>query len=130
MRFALLLAVIGSLILGGLSFAADEAPESKGPVYHVVALKFKEGTTAGQIKQVTDAFAELKTRIPRIQTLHWGTNISAEQRNKGFTHCFVLTFTNTKDRDAYLIDPAHKAFGKLAGPMFDDVFVMDLVGQD
>ena len=130
MRLPLVLAAMGSLLLGGLAFAADEAPQARGPVYHVVALKFKEGTTAVQIKQVTDAFAELKTKIPRIQTLHWGTNISAEQRNKGFTHCFVLTFANQKDRDAYLIDPAHKAFGKLAGPVFADVFVIDFVGQD
>ena len=36
--------------------------------------------------------------------------------SKGFTHCWVLTFASEKDRDGYLVDPAHKDFGKLIGP--------------
>jgi len=113
-----------------ISFAADESAATKGPVYHVVSLKFKEGTTPDQIKAVEEAFRQLKTKIPGVLTLHWGTNISAEKRNKGFTHCFVLTFGSEKDRDAYLVDPAHKAFGQLAGPHLEDVFVIDFVAED
>ena len=30
-----------------------------------------------------------------------------------------------KDRDAYLPHPEHKAFGKVLGPVMDDVFVID-----
>jgi hypothetical protein len=131
MKIALLLAACLSLVLGQFSLAADEsAAPVTGPVYHVVSLKFKDGTTPEQIKAVEEAFRQLKTKIPGVLTLHWGTNISKENRNKGFTHCFVLTFGNAKDRDAYLVDPAHKAFGQLASPHLADVFVIDFVGQD
>jgi hypothetical protein len=132
MKLAILCAALLSFLFAGVSFAAEEssATAKKGPVYHVVCVKFKDGTTPDQIKAAEEAFAELKTKIPTILTLHWGTNVSPEHKNKGFTHCFVLTFATTKDRDAYLVDPAHKAFGKEAGPHFADVFVIDFEAQD
>lgn len=130
MKFALPFAAL--LVMTGAmpAFAADEAPAGKGPLYHVVAIKFKPGATPGQIKNVQDAFAELKTKIPLIQSLHWGTNVSKEKRNKGFTHCFVLTFASEKDRDAYLKDPAHKAFGQVLGPVAEDIFVIDFASEE
>lgn len=98
-------------------------------MYHVVSLKFKETATPEQIKAVEQAFEGLKPKIAEIKTLSWGTNVSPEKLDKGFTHCFVLTFANAKDRDAYLVHPDHKAFGKLLGPVLGDVFVIDFVGQ-
>jgi len=106
------------------TFAADDAAP-KGTVWHVVSFKFKETATADQIKAVEKAFAALKTKIPYIKTYRSGTNISPEKLNKGFTHCFLLSFSNEQDRDAYLIHPDHKAFGKSLGPIISDVFVFD-----
>jgi hypothetical protein len=37
----------------------------------------------------------------------------------------VLSFKSEKDRDTYIEHPEHKAFGKLVGPVLDDVFVID-----
>ena len=99
-------------------------------LYHVVAIKFKPDAKAEQIKAVETAFAELKTRVPGVTSLNWGTNVSPEQKNKGFTHCFVLTFAAEKDRDTYLTHPAHKAFGKLLGPIVGDVLVIDFWSQE
>jgi len=65
-----------------------------------------------------------------IKAYEWGTNISAENRNKGCTHGFILTFKNEKDRDTYLNHPAHKEFGKLVGPVLDDVFVIDFWAKE
>jgi hypothetical protein len=92
---------------------------------HVVAFKFKGGTTKEQIKQVEDAFRDLQKKIKEIKAYEWGTNISPENRNKGCTHGFILTFNSEKDRDVYLNHPAHKEFGKLVGSVLDDVFVID-----
>ncbi|MDB5299148.1 MAG: Dabb family protein, partial [Phycisphaerales bacterium] len=83
-----------------------------------------------QIKQVEEAFAALKTKIPGITSLHWGTNVSPEKRNHGFTHCFVLTFATDKDRDVYLVHPEHKAFGTLLGPILGDVMVIDFSDKE
>lgn len=113
------------LALTGLAFVVSPAEEAAGTVRHVVAFKFKPGTAPEKIKEVVDAFRALKDSIPVIVSLESGTNVSPEKLNKGFTHCFILTFRNEKDRDAYLVHPSHQAFGKLVGPAVDDVFVID-----
>jgi hypothetical protein len=125
-----LIAVV-SMGFAGAVFAADAGAKSadNSVVYHVVSLKFKEGTTPEQIKAVETAFADLKGKIPEIRTLNWGTNVSPEKHDKGFTHCFVLTFKNAKDRDTYLTHDAHKAFGKVLGPVMADVMVLDFVSK-
>ncbi len=112
------LALFLCLGLASSALAADK-------LHHVVCLKFKSSATPQDIKQVEDAFRALKQKIPEIDTLKWGTNISPEKRDKGFTHCFILTFKTVKDRDTYLEHPEHKAFGKVIGPVIDDVFVLD-----
>lgn len=120
---ALAVALVLSLVSGVV--AADSATAKKGKLHHVVALKFKEGTSKEQIKEVETAFRDLKKKIKEVSSLKWGTNVSPEKHDKGFTHCFVLTFKSDKDRDAYLVHPDHKAFGKLLGPIMADVFVVD-----
>jgi hypothetical protein len=101
--------------------------KAAGKVHHIVCFKFKSTATTQDIKQVEEAFAALQEKVPGIESLKWGTNVSKEQKNKGFTHCFVLTFKTEKDRDAYLEHPEHKAFATLVGPVVDDVFVIDFV---
>ena len=108
---------------------AAEPGAKSGKLFHVVSLKFKPSATKEQIKAVEDAFVALKQKIPGITSLDWGTNVSPEKHDKGFTHCFVLSFASEKDRDAYLPHPAHKAFGKMLGPILDDVMVIDFWSQ-
>jgi hypothetical protein len=96
---------------------------------HVVLFKFKERTTAQQSKQLEDAFRALPAKINLIRGFEWGTNVSPENLAQGYTHCFFLTFASAKDRDAYLVDPAHKDFGKLLGPYLDKALVVDFWAQ-
>jgi hypothetical protein len=92
---------------------------------HVVLFKFKEGTSSAEIKKVEDAFSELPSKIPQIMSYEWGLNNSPEGLEKGFTHCFFLTFKSEKDRAVYLPHPDHKAFGQTLSPYLDDVLVVD-----
>jgi len=92
---------------------------------HVVLFKFKEGTTAEDLKAIEASFASLPAKIPEITDFEWGTNNSPEGLDKGFTHCFFLTFKSEKDRDVYLPHPDHKLFGELVGPHLEDVLVVD-----
>jgi len=92
---------------------------------HVVSFKFKSTATAQDLKKVEEAFQGLKQKIPQIVSLEWGTNVSKEKKDKGFTHCFILTFKSEQDLEAYIVHPEHKAFGKIVGPLLDDVFVID-----
>jgi hypothetical protein len=125
----LLVALFFAFALSLFAFpAAAEQKEGK-KLFHVVSLKFKEGATKEQIKAVEEAFAALKEKVPGIVAMTWGTNVSPEKHDKGFTHCFVLCFNDDKDRDAYLVHPEHKAFGKVLGPIMADVFVLDFWGD-
>ena len=105
------------------------AADAKGKIRHVVCFKFKDGTTPEQIKKVEQDFAALKSKIPQIAAFEWGTNVSPEKHDKGFTHCFFLTFNSATDRDAYLPHPAHKAFAGSLGSIIADVFVVDYAVQ-
>jgi hypothetical protein len=117
--------IITTLLLAFALLGLTTAAQAADKLHHVVCLKFKSTATAQDIKQVEDAFRALKQKIPEVANLKWGTNISKEQRDKGFTHCFLLTFKNAKDRDTYLEHPEHKAFAKLVGPVLEDILVID-----
>jgi len=116
-----LVAILSALIVSAMITNANAAEK----LQHVVCFKFKPTATAQDIKQVEAAFQALKGKIPQIVTLEWGTNVSKENKDKGFTHCYILTFKSEQDRDTYVSHPDHKAFGKIVGPVLDDVFVMD-----
>jgi len=92
---------------------------------HVVLFKFKGGTSKEDIKKVETAFSELPLKISQIKGYEWGLNNSPEGLEKGFTHCFFLTFNSEEDRAIYLPHPDHKAFGEVLGPHLDDVLVVD-----
>ena len=96
---------------------------------HVVLFKFKDSSTPEQIKSVQAAFSALPEKINTIVDYEWGTNVSPENLAQGYTHCFLVTFKNAADRDAYLPHPAHKAFGKVLGPHLDKVLVIDFFGN-
>jgi Stress responsive A/B Barrel Domain len=100
-----------------------------GPIRHVVHFKFKADADKAQVAKVVEEFAALKAKIPVVEALEYGTNVSPEGHDKGFTHCWIATFKNAADRDAYLVHPAHKAFVTLLGPVLDDALVIDFVVQ-
>jgi len=128
MKTLTLIFIVG-FICSLLAIAAD-APGKDGKLRHVVAFKFKDTATKEKIKEVEDAFRALKGKIPQIVSYEWGTNISPEKLDKGFTHGFILTFKNDKDRDAYLVHPEHKKFGELVGGVLADVFVIDFWAKE
>lgn len=92
---------------------------------HVVLFKFKENTTEEEITEVQEAFSALPDKISTIKDYEWGTNNSPEGLNKGFTHCFFVTFESEEGRAEYLPHPEHKAFGEVLEPHLDDVLVVD-----
>jgi hypothetical protein len=111
------------LALSGPALAA--AAEKPAGLRHVVLFKFKDSATPENVATVEKAFAALPKNIDVVRGYEWGTNVSPENLNQGYTHCFLLTFDSARDRDAYLVHPAHKEFGKLLGPYLDKVTVVD-----
>ncbi|TAJ60875.1 MAG: Dabb family protein [Chitinophagaceae bacterium] len=103
--------------------AADK--NSKALLRHVVLFKYKDQSTAADVKKIEQAFRELPSKINLIKDFEFGVNNSPENLNQGLTHCYFLSFSSAKDRDAYLVHPAHKAFTDIAGPHIDKVTVVD-----
>ena len=128
MKTLLLLATL--FITMTLSTVAADKPAGSKKLYHVVSFKFKADAKQEQIDGVVAAFRDLKKKIPVIKEFSWGTNVSSEKHDKGFTHAFILSFSSEKDRDAYIVHPDHKAFGGIVGPVLADVFVVDYWAQE
>lgn len=106
--------------------AQPASPEkAKAILRHVVLFKFKDQSTESDVKKIEQAFRELPGKISLIKAFEFGVNNSPEKLNQGLTHCFLLSFHSEKDRDAYLVHPAHKAFTDIAGPHIDKVTVVD-----
>jgi len=129
MRWLLMIAA-AMVVTPVLSAVSADAQDTKKQLNHVVLIKFKPAATPEQIKKVEEAFAGLKEKVPGVTSLRYGTNVSPENKNKGYTHAFILTFGSDKDRDAYLVHPAHKAFGGVLGPVLSDVLVIDFWAQE
>jgi len=94
-------------------------------IKHIVLLKFKESVSADEIALQERKFTALKSQLPGIDSIEWGTNASSEGLDKGFTHCFNLSFATVKERDAYLPHPQHVQFADGIGPLLEDVLVID-----
>ena len=92
---------------------------------HVVLFKFKEASTPADIQTVEAAFVALPSKIKEIKDIEWGLNNSPEGLNKGFTHCFFVTFDSEEERSIYLPHPAHMAFVNVLSPHLEDVLVLD-----
>jgi hypothetical protein len=101
-----------------------------GVLRHVVLFKFKDGTPADQVRLVERKFGELRSKIPGIIGYEWGTNVSPEKLDQGFTHCFFVSFADAAARDAYLPHPAHQDFVSVLVPHLDKVLVVDYVSRD
>jgi hypothetical protein len=120
--------ILTSLVCATL-LAAFATAASAAKIQHVVSFKFKTSASPEEVQKIETAFKGLKGKIKEIKSLEWGTNVSPEKLNKGFTHCWILTFNSEKERDTYLVHPDHKEFGKLVGGVLEDVFVIDFVVQ-
>lgn len=105
------------------------ATAADAPYRHVVFFKFKDSATAEQVQGIEKAFIELAKKIDTVKGFEWGTNVSPEGLNDGFTHCFFVTFADKAGLDVYLPHAEHQAFvGKLK-PILDKVCVLDYVAK-
>jgi hypothetical protein len=111
---------LSALVVPAMITSANAAQK----LQHVVSFRLK-ARLLPRTSRRSKTLQILKRKIPQIVAMKWGTNVTKEKRDKGFTHCFILTFRSEKDRDTYVGHPDHKAFGKIVSPPLDDVFVID-----
>ncbi len=112
-------------IFTALLMTMTSALSADAPIRHVVSFKFKKEASPAEVQKIEEAFAALKGKIPQIASLEWGTNISGENLDKGFTHMWASTFADAAALKVYLDHPDHQAFVKLLKPSLEDAFVFD-----
>ncbi|GEO04008.1 stress responsive protein [Adhaeribacter aerolatus] len=121
-RFIILIILL--ICLGTGFYLKANTPKEK-KLRHVVAFKFKPGTTTAQMQKATVDFLNLKKLVPQITELEGGPDISFEKKNGKFTHCFVVSVKSKADLDAYGAHPNHKAFSRSVDPLLAEVMVVD-----
>jgi hypothetical protein len=119
--------VVFTLLL--LFFMNASSANAEAPYRHVVLFKFKDSATPEQVKGVEEAFKALPQQIDTIVDFEWGTNVSPEGKDDGFTHCFFVTFKDKAGLEVYLPHPDHKAFGSRLREILEKVLVIDYVAK-
>ena len=126
------LLLLGFLLLSGCVNKTTEAKNNissnnnmNETLRHIVLFKFKATSEAVDIQKIENAFIALPTKIKEIKDFEWGLNNSPEGLDKGFTHCFLVTFESEADRATYLPHPDHLAFVALLDGHVEDVLVLD-----
>ena len=114
-------------ILGIMTLATSAL--AGGEYRHIVCLKFKPDTPAAEIERIKKEFAALPEKIDTITAFEWGTNVSPENLDKGFTHAFLVTFKDKTGLEVYLPHPDHQAFVEGLKRHMEDAFVFDYVAQ-
>jgi hypothetical protein len=100
------------------------------PYRHVVLFKFRENAGEKTLQSIEKAFGELAAKLPFVTDFEWGRNSSPEKLDHGFTHCFIVSFKEEADRDAYLPHPDHQAFCRnYLDPNLEEVCVVDFRSQ-
>lgn len=102
-------------------------------IKHIVLFKFKNEVTQAQIEECRNLLAALQKKIPGIESFSWATYSSDENLNRGYTHGFVMVFSNKERRDNYLINDFHEEVKrKISSLLADDngVIAFDYVEND
>ncbi|MEP6662939.1 MAG: Dabb family protein [Verrucomicrobiota bacterium] len=94
-------------------------------VKHIGLLKFKPETSEEQINDLFDQLLDLTETIEGIEDYVSGPNTSPENLAQGFTHGFIMTFTDAAARDTYLPHPEHEKFKTNAVPLVESIAVLD-----
>lgn len=104
--------------------------ENSAPLRHIVLCAFRAEMPAAKLAMIAREFSLLKDKIEEVRHFECGLNNSPENLNDGYTHCFTLHFTNEKDRDAYLVHPAHLEFVDMLKPALAKVLVVDYFARE
>ena len=91
---------------------------------HVAWLRFKDGVSTDRIEKHMAACRSLVGRVPVIQNLECGPNLS--DRAGGFTHCIIVSLPDHDALPAYLDHPEHVPVAEALVADVAELRVMDV----
>jgi hypothetical protein len=90
-----------------------------------VLFKWKPGTSQAKIDEIYRELEGLKRLIPGLQSFSGGEYSSPEGMNQGYTHGFIMTFTDAAARNGYLPHAEHERVKAIVGPHLEHVVAFD-----
>lgn len=78
-------------------------------IKHMLFLKYKEGASADEIKDVEESLAKLAANNKGVKSFEWGKNNSPETHDEGFTDAFIFTFEDVDALKKYADSSEHQA---------------------
>jgi hypothetical protein len=74
-------------------------------IHHIVAFRFKAGTTAEQIGHAGKALLGMNGRIPEIRAIRWGPNFGPSTNE--YTHVLTVVLDDMAAVNRYVAHPVH-----------------------
>ncbi|MEZ9392163.1 Dabb family protein [Vibrio splendidus] len=96
-----------------------------GMIRHILLIKFKKNAEASEVQKLKMLFEAMPNKVDGVTSVEWGLNDSPENKNQGYTHSVLMTFTDEKGRQNYLPHPEHYALKDVFRPLLDDIIVFD-----
>ena len=94
-------------------------------IRHILLIQFKDDTNPLQVEELKQSFLSMPNTIDGVGHVEWGLNNSPEGKNKHYTHCVMMTFSDEAGRQRYLPHPAHDALKNIFRPILEDIIVFD-----
>jgi len=94
-------------------------------IRHIVLMKFRSDLAANTVTKAIEKFFALRETTGEMQTMEHGLNSSEEGLDHGYTHCFLINFTDEAALQRYLKHSAHQEFVATIMPMLADGLVVD-----
>lgn len=129
MKKIIVLSIFAFALLFSCQQPTPQSHANKQVLRHVVLFDWVDDITPEKEQELVAHFVSLKDKIDVIQDFEYGTDISVEGLDKGYTHCFIATFKDEAARDIYLPHPDHKAFGEAVSPYVKNVLVVDYLSK-
>lgn len=129
MKKAIVLCLFCLSFLFACNPTKTKTSNNKQVLRHVVLFEWVDDITPEKRQELIAHFCSLEDKIDVIQDFEYGSDISVEGLQKGYNHCFTVTFNDEAARDTYLPHPDHKAFGEAVTPFVKNVLVIDYLSQ-
>ena len=94
-------------------------------IRHILLIQFKPDADPQKIEAVRAAFLAIPAKVEGVEAVEWGENDSPEGKNRGFTHCVLMTFADETGRQRYLPHSEHEALKTIFRPLLEKIIVLD-----
>ncbi|XP_016502441.1 stress-response A/B barrel domain-containing protein At5g22580 [Nicotiana tabacum] len=90
---------------------------------HLVLVKFKEDVV---VEDILKGLEKLVQEMDIVKSFVWGKDAeSHEMLRQGFTHAFLMTFSNKDDYTTFVSHPNHVEFSATFSTVIDKAVLLD-----